>query len=171
MLTYHQWDFVAFTEGNFMINAEDTYLSYEFENYKLKITATTLRGQWVKCSFIHVTSQYNKIYIQISFRLNWYRLHSIYCHVCEFVSAVPFPSKPFIALSLMGTWLMGIIALCHAFKILLLGDMMTSSNGNIFCVTGPLCGEFTSHLWILLTMASDVELWCFLWSAPEQTFE
>ena len=23
--------------------------------------------------------------------------------------------------------------------------MMTSSNGNIFCVTGPLCGEFTGH--------------------------
>ena len=23
-------------------------------------------------------------------------------------------------------------------------DMMTSSNGNIFRVTGPLCGEFTS---------------------------
>ena len=22
---------------------------------------------------------------------------------------------------------------------------MTSSNGNIFCVTGPLCGEFTAH--------------------------
>ena len=27
-------------------------------------------------------------------------------------------------------------------------DMMTSSNGNIFRVTGPLCGEFTSHRWI-----------------------
>ena len=26
--------------------------------------------------------------------------------------------------------------------------MMTSSNGNIFCVTGPLCGEFTGHRWI-----------------------
>ena len=26
--------------------------------------------------------------------------------------------------------------------------MMTSSNRNIFSVTGPLCGEFTSHLWI-----------------------
>ena len=26
--------------------------------------------------------------------------------------------------------------------------MMTSSNGNIFCVTGPLCGEFTGHWWI-----------------------
>ena len=27
--------------------------------------------------------------------------------------------------------------------------MMTSSNGNIFRVTGPLCGEFTGHRWIL----------------------
>ena len=26
--------------------------------------------------------------------------------------------------------------------------MMTSSNGNIFCYTGPLCGEFTGHRWI-----------------------
>ena len=45
--------------------------------------------------------------------------------------------------------------------------MMTSSNGNIFCITGPLCGEFTGHRWIPLTKASDVELRCFLWSAPE----
>ena len=29
--------------------------------------------------------------------------------------------------------------------------MMTSSNGNIFRVTGPLCGEFTDHRWIPLT--------------------
>ena len=28
--------------------------------------------------------------------------------------------------------------------------MMTSSNGNIFRVTGPLCGEFTGHRWIPL---------------------
>ena len=44
--------------------------------------------------------------------------------------------------------------------------MMTSSNGNIFRVTGPLCGEFTGHWWIPRTKASDTELWCFLWSAP-----
>ena len=49
--------------------------------------------------------------------------------------------------------------------------MMTSSNGNIFRVTGPLWGEFTGHRWIPLTKASDVELWCFLWSALEQTVE
>ena len=45
-------------------------------------------------------------------------------------------------------------------------NMMTSSKGNIFRVTGPLCGEFTGHRRIPLTKASDAELWCFLWSAP-----
>ena len=45
---------------------------------------------------------------------------------------------------------------------------MTSSNGNIFSVTGPLCGEFTGHRWIPRTKASDGELWCFLLSALEK---
>ena len=48
---------------------------------------------------------------------------------------------------------------------------MTSSIGNIFRVTGPLCGEFTGDRWIPFTKASDGELWCFLWSAPEWTVE
>ena len=42
--------------------------------------------------------------------------------------------------------------------------MMTSSNGNILCVTGLLCGEFTGHRRISRTKTSDAELWCFLWS-------
>ena len=55
-----------------------------------------------------------------------------------------------------------------AFKQLHRGHtIMTSSNGNIFHVTGHLCGEFTGHWWIPSTKASDVELWCFLWSASE----
>ena len=48
-------------------------------------------------------------------------------------------------------------------------NMMTSSNGNIFRVIGPLWGESTGHRWIPLTKASDAEPWCFLWRAPEQT--
>ena len=48
---------------------------------------------------------------------------------------------------------------------------MMSSNGNISRFTSPLCGEFTGHRWILITMASDGELWCFLWTAHEQTCE
>ena len=46
-------------------------------------------------------------------------------------------------------------------------SMMTSSNGNIFRITGPLCGEFTGHRWIPQTKASDAELWCFPWSVSE----
>ena len=41
-------------------------------------------------------------------------------------------------------------------------------NGIIFLVTGPLCGELTGHRWIPLTKASDAEIWCFLWSAPNK---
>ena len=32
---------------------------------------------------------------------------------------------------------------------------MTSSDEDISHVTGPLCGEFTGHLWIPLTKASE----------------
>ena len=42
-----------------------------------------------------------------------------------------------------------------------LNIMMTSSNGNIFHVTGNLCGEFTGHWWIPRTKASDAELLVF----------
>ena len=46
--------------------------------------------------------------------------------------------------------------------------MMTSSDGNIFRVTGPLLGEFTGHRWIPLTKAGDTELslicaWIYGW--------
>ena len=40
--------------------------------------------------------------------------------------------------------------------------VMTSSNGNIFRVTGHLYGKFIGLRWIAITKASDAELWCFL---------
>ena len=43
----------------------------------------------------------------------------------------------------------------------------TSSNGTILSVTCLLWGQSTGQLWILLTKASDAELWCFLWATPE----
>ena len=43
--------------------------------------------------------------------------------------------------------------------------MMTSLNGNISRVTGPLWGESIGHRWISLTKSSDADLWCFLWSS------
>ena len=36
-------------------------------------------------------------------------------------------------------------------------SMLTSSTGNIFRLTDPLCGKFTDHRWIPLTMASDAK--------------
>ena len=45
--------------------------------------------------------------------------------------------------------------------------MMMSSNGNIFRITGHLCGEFTGLRWIPHTKASDAELLCFVWSVSK----
>ena len=56
------------------------------------------------------------------------------------------------------------------YHVLLSRNMMTSSNGNTFHITGPLWRESTGDRWIPLTEASGVELWCFLW-LPEQTVE
>ena len=49
--------------------------------------------------------------------------------------------------------------------------MMTSSNGNIFRVTGPLCGEFIGHWWIPRIKVSGAKLWYFLWHAHGQMAE
>ena len=35
----------------------------------------------------------------------------------------------------------------------------------------PFVRESTGHRWVPLTKANDTELWCFLWSAPEQMAE
>ena len=49
--------------------------------------------------------------------------------------------------------------------------MMTSSNGNIFRVTGPLYWQFIGDRLIPPTKAIDAELWCSLWSPPKQPVE
>ena len=47
-------------------------------------------------------------------------------------------------------------------------NMMTSANGNVFRVTGPLCREFTGHRWIPRTKASDAELDVFFDLCPNK---
>ena len=62
-----------------------------------------------------------------------------------------------------------LILLFHYSKVMrvLRGTIMTSSNGNIFHVTGPWLGEFTSHRWIHhtkpVTRSFDVFL-IFAWT-------
>ena len=59
------------------------------------------------------------------------------------------------------TWRFPLLRL-NTFRAVWFRNMMTSSNGNIFRVTSPLCVEFIGHRWIPRTKASDAELWCFL---------
>ena len=77
------------------------------------------------------------------------------------------PAQPCGFKSITGFHNHAVIPICHFIFIHNLNHMMTSSNGNIFRVTGHLCKEFTGPRWIPLTKASDAELWCFLWPAPE----
>ena len=49
--------------------------------------------------------------------------------------------------------------------------LMTSLNGNVFRVTGPLWGESIGHRWIPLTNASDADFLYFLRSVLGQTVE
>ena len=62
-------------------------------------------------------------------------------------------------------WPVGHVGHCCGY---ISGTMMTSSNGNIYCVTGLLWGESTGERWIPLKKTSDAEFWCFHWSAPEK---
>ena len=90
----------------------------------------------------------------------WYIFVFFVSYSCWFYEKIQCSQKMLIpwlpSLSLLG--LMGHQQLC----------MMTSSNGNIFRVTGHLCGEFIGQRWILRTKASDAELRCFLWSAMKK---
>ena len=72
-----------------------------------------------------------------------------------------FPFNDYISES---AWLrLGALSNSSHNRLLGLATMMSWS-GNIFPITGPLCGDSPYK-------ASDTKLWCFLWSAPEQTVE
>ena len=73
----------------------------------------------------------------------------------------PMPPKITIILNKARTLWIIIGMYCAVFIV-----MMTSSNGNIFRVPGPLCGVFTGHRWIHRTKASNAELRWILWSVP-----
>ena len=63
-----------------------------------------------------------------------------------------------ILLSFKRRWING-----YAIQYMPGNNVMTSSNGNIFRVTGHLCGEFTGHRWIPPSKASDADIWCLAW--------
>ena len=59
----------------------------------------------------------------------------------------------------IGKWHQVVSYILNAKPCISLSSMMTSSNGNIFRVTGHLWRVFTGCRWIPGTKASDAELW------------
>ena len=142
MLTYHQWGLVAFMWGQFhkrYLNHQSLKSVWKLQIYKISFKFP--RGQWVK-----ITDLVSRDPV---------------CNDNHEIRAISPRSRRFHEQFLPGDSHAG----CRV-RILISENMTTSSNGNIFRVTGPLCGEFTGDRWIPITKASDAELWCFLWSAP-----
>ena len=89
----------------------------------------------------------------------WHRERNILCECINNASHYTFAcqlTNGWILLSIKRRWISG-----YAIQYMPWNNVMTSSNGNIFRVTGHLCGEFTGHRWIPPTKASDADIWCF----------
>ena len=93
-------------------------------------------------------------------------IRSLWCLECQMV-VVAIHASGLTPLPIAGWLALGYEALMKWWLDTKKTNMMTSSNGNIFHITGPLWEEITSHQWRSLTKASDMDRWCFLWSAPE----
>ena len=159
MFTYHPWDSVEFTPIS-----KDEFVKW-VQKVQIWNTSTSLRGQWdnmgllipglsvVKCNTGRVNYNTEVLIIELNQIILFYH-KTLLIHHRRFSSKkrnLPSNSpSPSYKQYFRNTW-------C----------MVTSSNGNIFRVTGPLCGEFTGHRWIPRTKPGDAELWCFLWSASE----
>ena len=115
----------------------DTKKAIVWTTVSLLTRVCITRPQWFKLAQFHTIS------IHCLFTLRYECVMLIYCVKKIYTQGWP----RYTALSNMDIQL----------------NIMTSSNGNILGFTGPLCG----HRWIPHTKASDAELWCFLWSAPE----
>ena len=123
-----------------------------YENAVCKIVVILCRPQYVNvnihCYYSNIWDRSRRYLTKIPMRsCAKQQMSSAYFHVCFWSSS----HYDFL------------VVFAPSFCII----MMTSSSGNIFRVTGLLCGEFTGPRWIPRTKASDADLWCFLWSAPE----
>ena len=138
---------------------------YAFENVVCKMASISSRPQWVKMYTCDQWLKFGKLAILFLFPNTYQIIHIRFliisvCFLMIWYWWILLLSSRIISLAPEQFTMVAPQALDH---------MMTSSNGNIFCVTGHLCGVFTGHRWIPRTKATDGELWCFLRSVPRQT--
>ena len=142
----------------------------------IRITSITTNAKLIFDINIHTA-------IWTGYRCDYYAVHEFSCYMClkciclmgEGMNYFDMPTltgRPLSDVDCIYGVAMELLSDRFAFRTRLFcrgvigNPMMTSSNGNIFRVTGHLCGEFTGSRWIPRTKASDPELWCFLWSTP-----
>ena len=136
------------------------------ENINFNYTIIILRENGIRAKYVAKGSKYPSSLLTTSARyivMDYYDIPTdLYPNM--FTHLVSFGSRFVPCFARIGTLMP---CLMHILLAVSLRRMMTPSNGNIFCVTGYFSGEFTGHLWNPRTKASDAELWCFFWSAPE----
>ena len=128
------WDIIGLVKGFLFADAR-AFLEPMF----------TLCSQFIKCARGHVIFV-NEILLLLVISISFH----LFIFLVAITNALPYVNRCFVS-----------AFLCLSFYALPAFFMMTSSNGNIFRVTGPLCGEFTDHRWIPLTKASDAEFGVF----------
>ena len=119
-LSYAKWRIFCSDINVLETNPFDSLWPYEWRQRSIYHTCST-SGRWVKC----LAPWAKKISVFVVWRVMvWLKItFESYCD--NFVYAT--------------------ISITSRIDLQL---MMTSSNENIFSVTGPLCGEFTDHRWI-----------------------
>ena len=157
-------------------------VKFESEFYHFHSRKCIWKFQWNLNQHSIIFIQKMHLKISVKFESEFYHFHSRKCiwkfqwnlnqHSIIFIPENAFENVvcQMVAILSKGRWVKWSwreIACTARERFMLILAMMTSLNGNIFSVTGPLCGEFTGPRWIPRTKASDAELWCFLWSTPE----
>ena len=108
-------------------------------------------------AFIHYPSFIYYVYPQMILPLNSYiMLSTLYCHIPYMLSLI-------FSLTVV-LWLFSTVSVNFATLPSSYDDVIKWKH---FLRYWIFVREFTGHRWIPCTKASDAELWCFLWSAPE----
>ena len=146
MLTYHQQVFLPFIWGQI----PKRYLSHHSLRFAWKLKSP--RCQWVNTATIYIHSKRQDLIwtnLDKPTKVFVFRQTHVVYFVCLFLYVDVLLTFMRICLAThkrRGNAVPGIVSeityIMMPFQPLC---MMASSNGNIFRVTGPLCGEFTGH--------------------------
>ena len=129
-----------------------------------------------KASQMHIRSSFIQQFVQadvtnvIKCLTYWPSLRGIRWWLVDFLHKGPVMPKTILWHDFIINWDIWKCSVCQRYHWLMMKIntiMVTSSNGNICRVTGPLCGECTGQWWIPRTKASNAALWCSLSSAPQ----